>query len=409
LVVTLGVALACCDPVKGAKVNLQLANDDVPIHGRFLDPAGRPLVGARVRLDRLMIPRQRDLGAHLHRLKQAGSIFNMPNYERSLYRPQIPGLTSETQTDGDGRFTLTGLGRDRLAELRVSAPGVVDTTITVMTRDGPDVDAARLPNGKPTQVIYGAGFTLQLRPGRTIKGRVIDRDSREPIPGMRVGPLQNVVNEFSSSLYPWVTDEKGRFTITGLDPEILGSNRIHRLIVAATTPGLPYQTAWVEAKGDAEVLIECRRGIPFRLKLVDEQGRPVEAEVTYIDVQPNPDVMHDEVIWPVGWAARKVDGTYQGYVLPGPGAVLVKTPSGSGYRSARVDPKTFFAPGRTNWTKEEQITAYGTEQTLTTSQGRYIGTTYRGSRIHQRDYAAIVLVNPPPSSGPLQLSATVVR
>jgi hypothetical protein len=79
----------------------------------------------------------------------------------------------------------------------------------------PDVAIALLPDGKPTEVIYGAGFTLQLRPGRTIKGRVIDRDSREPIPGMWVGPLQNAVNEFSSSLYPWVTDAKGRFTITG--------------------------------------------------------------------------------------------------------------------------------------------------------------------------------------------------
>jgi hypothetical protein len=243
----------------------------------------------------------------------------------------------------------------------------------------------------------------------TVKGLVRDRVSREPIPGMWVGPLQNAVNEFSSKLYPWVTDEKGRFTITGLDPRISEWDKTYRTIVAAATPGLPYETAWVEAKGDAELLIECRRGIPYRLRLVDEQGRPVEAKVTYVDVQPNADVVHDEVIWPVSWAARKADGTYEGFVLPGPGAVLVQTRWSLNYRPAHVDPKAFFAPGRANWTEEEQISAYGTHDILTTCHGRYIGTTYRGPTVDQRDYSAIVLVNPPPNSGPLELSATVVR
>jgi beta-lactamase regulating signal transducer with metallopeptidase domain len=407
------------DPVKGTALNLQLATDDVPIHGRFLDPAGRPLVGARVRLSRLRIPMRRDLDAHLALVTKNHAIYILIDYERDLDPDLVPGLTSQTRTDADGRFKLSGLGRDRLAELRVSAPGVVDTTLTVMTRDAPDIGTHPFPNGKTTGVIQGAGFTLQLKPGRTIKGRVIDRDSHEPIPGMWVGPLQNAVNEFSSKLYPWVTDANGRFTITGLDPAILepetilmaGSHQqnFNRLIVAAAPPGLPYQTAWAEAKGNAEVVIECRRGIPFHLRLVDEQGRPVEAKLTYVDVQPNADVIHDEVVWPVSRAARKADGTYQGFVLPGPGAILVETRWALNYRPARVDPKAFFAPGRTNWSPEEQISAYGTQDTLTTSNGRYIGTIYRGWTITQRDYTAIVLVNPPPNSGPLQLSATLVR
>jgi beta-lactamase regulating signal transducer with metallopeptidase domain len=399
------------DPVKGEEVRLQLTKDDVPIHGRFLDPDGRPLAGARVRLTRLMIPRQRNLDAHLDLITKDTALLLSIDYERELYRPSLvllPGLTTETRTNADGRFTMLALGREWLAQLSVSAPGVVDTTLTVMTRDAPDVGILPI-DGKTTQVVYGAGFTLKLKPGLTLRGRVIDRDSREPIPGMWVGPLQNAVNEFSSSLYPWVTDEKGRFTITGLDPRILEWDISYRTIVAAATPGLPYQTGWVEAKGDAEVLLECRRGIPFRLKLVDEQGRPVEAKVTYVDVQPNADVVHDEVIWPVNRAARKADGTYEGFVLPGPGAVLVQTSWDLNYRPAHVDPKAFFAPGRTNWTEEEQISAYGTHDTLTTCQGRYIGTTYRGATVDQRDYSAIVLVNPPPDSGPLQLSATVVR
>ena len=391
------------DPVKGTDLALQLAKDDVPIHGRFLDPAGRPLAGARVRLTALMIPQQRDLDAHLDRESKFSDV-NMTDYERSLYRPDlVPALIAETRTDSDGRFTMSGLGRDRIADVTVSAPSVVDTYLTVMTRDAPDVRTRHDFKGKTTQVIYGAGFTIKLEPGRTIKGRVIDRETREPIHGMWVGPQQNALNGFSLSVYPRVTDEQGRFTITGLNSSI-----DKQVVVAVAAPGLPYQTAVVEVEGDSEALINCMRGIPFHLKLIDEQGRPVEAEVTYVDVQPNPNIVHDEAHWPVSRAARKADGTYDGYVLPGPGAVLVDTGRGSGYRPARVEPKAFFAPGRTHWTPEEQVSAYGTLDTLTTCQGRYRGTIYRGSSIDQHAYAAIVLVNPPANSGSLELSATVV-
>ncbi len=83
--------------------------------------------------------------------------------------------------------------------------------------------------------------------------------------------------------------------------------------------------------------------------------------------------------------------------MPGPGAVLVKTP-GRSYRPAHVDPKAFFAPGRTKWTTPlERISTYGTHYTL------QIG----GGWTDQNDYAAIVLVNPARNSAPLELSATV--
>ena len=201
------------DPVKGAEVNLYLAKDDVPIRGRFLGPDGKPLAGARVRVTGLGIPIDRDLDAHLAREKQR-SLYTLTSYGRELWQPPpFPGLAIETRTDADGRFTLTGLGRDRLADLRVTAPTVVDTQLQVMTRDGPDVGT--LPNGEgnPTHVIRGAGFTLKLEPGLTVTGRVIDRDTREPVPGMWVGPLQNAVNTFSSRDAPTI---EGGLRLAGL-------------------------------------------------------------------------------------------------------------------------------------------------------------------------------------------------
>lgn len=391
------------DPVKGAELELQLVADDVPLHGRFLDPDGRPLSGARVLLTNLMIPRNRDLDAHLDRESKA-SIFNSTDYEREFYQPQWPGLVVEARTDADGRFTMSGLGRDRLATLTVSAPTVVDTSLTVMTRDRPDIGTRRGQDGKPMHVIHGSGFTVKLKPGLTIKGQVIDRDTRQPIAGMWLGPIQNPISGVSASLYPWISDQNGRFTITGVDPIRLQIKRddSRRVVMAVSPPGFLYQTAGAVFDADSELLIECPRGIPFRLKVVDEQGSPVDAEVVYSAVQPNPHTIrripHDERQWPNASAARKAAGTYEGFVQPGPGAVLVKTKRDLKFGSAHVSPKAFFAPGRTDWTNQERISTYGTEDHLMTDRGWE----------DQRDYAAIVLINPSPDSGPLELTATVV-
>ena len=400
---------APADRIKQNEFVLRLAKDDVPIHGRILDANGRPLAGAHVRFTGLMIPRERDLDAHLAREATLPLDASPDEGERSFYyRPhQIRELVAETSTDADGRFTMSGFGRDRLVSLEVSKPGVVDTSLTVMTRDAPNVGVRPNFNGLTTAVIYGTGLTLLLDPGWTISGVVRDADSQEPIAGIWVGiGSENFLpSRTKDENYPrdgvlshrTTTDADGRFRITGL--HLLPAKRT---VTAASAPGMPYQSAAVFVQGDGPVMIECRRGIPFRLKLVDEQGRPVEAEVTYLDVAPNPHAPTGFCYpcrTPLSRTSRNVDGTYQGFVVPGPGAILVETPGRAGYRPACVDPKAFFAPKRTVWTAQERITAYGTQGTLSTSCGLHF----------QDDYAAIVLVDPAPNSASLELAATVMK
>lgn len=389
-------------PANGENLELQLGTD-APIHGRFLDADGRPLAGAVVRLDELMIPVKRDLDVHLEIEKKLSPVSN-GDYERTLRRPGlIPGLRTETQTDVDGRFKFSGIGRDRIVQLSVSAPSVVDTELKVMSRDGPNVQT-RLGGSirdfpeSLHWVIHGGGFELQLKRGLTITGLVSDRETGRPIPGMWVGWRGEALSGLNSGTYPRVTDENGRFRVTGLDPRLLEWKEHDRTFTAVAQPGLPYQTATGVVDDDLDVLIECPRGIPFRLKVLDEQGQPVDADVTSVNVQPNP---HGLVggRGPVSRAAKKGDGTYEGFVVPGPGALLVKTPAQANYRPAHVDPKAFFAPGRTEWTPQEQISSYGTQDTLSTTD----------AWINQHDYSAIVLVNPEMNSGALDLTATVAK
>jgi hypothetical protein len=385
--------------VNPCDLTLRLGKGDVPIHGRFLDADGQPLAGARVQVNQLMIPLKRDLDAHLELVKNLPPSFaEGPDYERWLFHPElIPGLTGEVQTDADGRFTLKGMGRDRLVALDVSAPSVIaNHWVVVMTRDGSDVEIGKLPNGKANGTIYGAGFTLQLQRAKSISGVVLDRDTRHPIPGMIVGSGSGYARDGVRSNQT-VTDALGHFTITGLDPDS-GPQKI----TAQSAPGMAYKSAAIEVEGNGPVIIQCRRGIPFHLKLVDEQGNPVEAEVTYCDVRPNPNAPSSN--WfpcrtPLSRAAQTADGSYQGFVVPGPGAVLVRTPDREDYRPACVDPKAFFAPGRTQWTEQEQISDYGNRETVITSIGW----------LNQDHYAAIVLVNPSADSGPLELQATVIK
>lgn len=396
------------NPVRPGEIALRLAADDVPLRGRLLGPDGRPLAGARVRPAQLMVPARRDLDEYIRYVTQDESaVMNGPSFQQYLALPApLPGSPQEQRTDADGRFTLSGLGRDRVVHLDLSGPGVVETTITVMTRDVPDIGTQRF-QGKSTAVTYGATFSAQLKPGLTIRGRVRDHETQQPIAGMWVGWGRDTINGLSSGTYPRTTDAEGRFVIEGLSPAVLEMEDDRRVIVAVSSPGVLYQAgfATVPARETpaAEVLIECRRGIPFRLKLVDDQGQPVTAEVTYRAVTPNPHVpqatSHYGESVPIGHAAHRGGGIYEGFVLPGPGAVLIQTPPRDGYRPASVDPQEFFAPGRTYASDLERRTSYGTTETLLSG----------GGQLAQRDYSAIVLVNPPADSKPLDLSATLRR
>jgi hypothetical protein len=80
---------------------------------------------------------------------------------------------------------------------------------------------------------------------------------------------------------------------------------------------MTYLPAGVEAAGDSPAVIYCTRGIPFRLKLVDEKGEPVDAEVTYYDVTPNsfaPRAYCYPCYKPLNRAAKQADGTYCGVI-----------------------------------------------------------------------------------------------
>lgn len=359
---------------------LRLGRDDVPVRGRIVDHEGLPIARAHVRLVALWVPR--DSVAHARPRHPA----RFEDYRMIRVKNLLPGVNRDVDTDSDGRFTMPGLGRDRLAALWVSGPGIVNASFTVIVGDGPEVEILQ----ENREIPQPGPFTLRLMAGYTVDGLVRDRDTLEPIAGMEV------TDGRSDSVF---TDAKGWFTLATLDP------RDQRPQVRAwSPPGMCYLTGQSRIDVVPDVVIECQKGIPFRLKVVDEAGAAIDGDVEYVPVAPN-SLFADwgrELAysgWPLSVGVRKAPGVYEGFVMPGPGAVLVTVPDASGYRPAHVDPKAFFAPGRANWTDDELASTYGTHDTLSI-----------GPRsVNQRDYAAIVLVDPPVGAKPLELTATLLR
>lgn len=396
---------------KRQTLELQLARDDVPVRGQLLGTDGNPLAGARVRLTHIMIPRNRDLTEFLDHWSKAhvsATFMTGINYKRQINKHfELMDLRSELVTDAEGRFELSGIGRDRIAQFEVTAPSIVTTRIQVMTRESESVGILLdgfEGKGNPTQTIYGANFSAKLKPGLTVAGVVRDRETKQPIAGMWV-----TTGGYSPLTAPQqtdgvvVTDADGRFTIRGLDPKLLEYEKEStRSISAIPQPGVLYLKASTFFAKDQDTVIETVRGIGYRLQVVDENGEPVRAKVEYLRIHPNSIGL--EMIDSVGGgadgflnhAALSDDGTYQGFVLPGPGAVVVSVP-GNKYRPASVDPKKFFAPGKT-WHDSSTYT-YGTHSVLATG----------GGWTDPRQYEAVILVNPSPDSEPLDLTATLLR
>ena len=74
---------------------------------------------------------------------------------------------------------------------------------------------------------------------------------------------------------------------------------------AIPRPGGQHFMANGTIERDADVVIECARGIAFRLKLSDEQGKAVAGTVEYYTIDPNPHA--EELIRPDGHVGLRAD------------------------------------------------------------------------------------------------------
>ena len=118
----------------------------------------------------------------------------------------------------DGRFKLTGIGRDRIADLIVSGPGVATTEVHVFSRNEAEirtVDRAMLR--RQSFIVHAPNFQLAPAPSKRVEGVIRDKDSGKPIAGLDIQAA--VFDERSMIPDPGIaatTDREGRYRLDGL-------------------------------------------------------------------------------------------------------------------------------------------------------------------------------------------------
>src|SRR5262249_35086152 len=136
---------------------LQLVRDDVPIHGRVLDTQGRPVAGVTVRLGRVSVLKAEvDPDAML-----ASDKVDTAQISASYGNDDViwPGGQNTWTSDGDSRFEVKGVGRDRLGLLSFHGPAVEDGRVYVMAR--PD-KARGLSSPQPNRATDAMGHALKI-------------------------------------------------------------------------------------------------------------------------------------------------------------------------------------------------------------------------------------------------------
>jgi RNA polymerase sigma factor (sigma-70 family) len=295
-----GPAWASLESLGKGELTLRLVRDDVPVKGRVLDLQGRPVEGTRIRLD------------YIHRGKDYGD---------QLWQNAWTGLSKDVKTDKEGRFTLTGVGRDRVVVLHVEGPTIEHKVVKVRTRAG------------EAQVEVIAG------PTKPIEGTVRAKDTGKPLAGVVIYGGEEAHHRGVRA----VTDKHGRYRLVGL-------SKASRYEVKVYLPGdLPYLGTLARLE-DSEGLkpikadFELRRGVEVRFRLIDKQtGKPVRASVQYTPLQSNP--FYREAELHPGWIPTRVwrrihtadqDGVFHLVAYPGPGLITALVQGTGAYLPARI-------------------------------------------------------------------------
>jgi beta-lactamase regulating signal transducer with metallopeptidase domain/protocatechuate 3,4-dioxygenase beta subunit len=269
---------------------ISLVRDDVPITGRLLDLEGRPVAGASIRVDSLWTAE--NPGAVDKWLKDLESGPVDGEQPRSHYFPiseQCPGIeapvaAARATTDADGRFRLTGLGRDRLAILDITGPSIALRRVQVVTRTMASVKGRHLDEpGLQDATYYGASPTIVAEPGRPIEGVVRDADTQAPIPGAvvtamnRSGSIMSIEGLITAS-----TDAEGRYRLIGLPK---GDGHVLSVYPSLDQPYFVTDFLKVPAGPGIEPVrfdVALHRGVWIDGRVTDAKtGQPVRAAIHY--------------------------------------------------------------------------------------------------------------------------------
>jgi RNA polymerase sigma factor (sigma-70 family) len=294
------VTAAGCGPawaVNPGKIEdnpLRLARDDVSVSGRVLDLQGQPVAGATVRVLALKVSPEGKLDKWLEAVKvRRDGLYTEYEYLPMFAHRDLAHFLPPVTTDKDGRFRITGIGRERAVALIVEGPTIETQEVNALTRAG--IEPVRLPvfndPFSEERIIYHpATFNHVAAPCRVISGVVRDKATGKPIAGAVVQAEPPVGNPIV--FIHTTADKDGRFRLTGLPrlPRPLRENAV----IALPPDGEPYlavQRGLPEDKDTkpATFNFDLPRGVWLEGQVKDKAtGQGVEARLGYFVFQGGP-------------------------------------------------------------------------------------------------------------------------
>ncbi len=310
---------------------------DAAVSGRIVNLEGRPVPGVVVRPIGIAMNEKEDLQG----IVAAAESGKLPTLNNDLLPRQIfssvgvPGLPARVTTDADGRFRLTGVGRERVVELMLSGPRIESDFLFVMTREGKPFRVPDHPGAELEHRVYPMTFQHVVSPPQPLVGTVRDGATGKPVAGARIdvgmGPL---MIETSGA--------DGSYRYDSLPGLMFRDPREREFIVTVLPPaGEPYlpvmkRGAIGRPSEPRRLDITLTRGVWAEGKVTHKQtGKPVRAELEYYPDVKNPSLA--QYLDPPSqvfansqmFFKTKADGTFRIPVLPGRGAVGARASSGT--------------------------------------------------------------------------------
>jgi RNA polymerase sigma factor (sigma-70 family) len=311
-------------------LTLRLVDDDMPITGQIVDLEGKPVAGATLSVLQIKAAPRDDLGPWLQAVHSPIKGFERLSGNLELkYFSWFTIGPSKVTTDGQGRFRLTGIGRNRLVQVQLEGTGLATLDLQILTRPEKTIKAIEdEEHGVPLTfaIYYGANFRHVAIPTRPVVGVVRDKDTKKPLQGAIIVSS----NHFSSEDGEFVrttTDDQGCYRLTGM-PKGTGNK-----VLIVPPADLPYPRIMANVPDspglDPVTLdIELKRGVWIEGKITDKvTGKPAQGDVgvEFRPLESNPNVRHYVGFTGIPFHFGKVneDGTYKVVGLRGPGLVAV--------------------------------------------------------------------------------------
>jgi RNA polymerase sigma factor (sigma-70 family) len=336
----LPVGYGHCSIIEEEKTAVRVPLDDVAIDGKVQNLEGQPVAGATIRVIGLYEPKGADLGAWYDDVKD-GKLGQQLIYDHliafesdELIDGVLNPLYRPVTTGKDGSFKLRGIGRERVALVRIESDGIETTDVMLMTRDGTAVlptPVRRQENGLPRSTqgryaVYGSTAKITVAPSRPIVGMIRDMDTGKPLVGAVVQLTSAGGVEFRTpERIRTRTDAEGRYKLTGApvrrDCEISVEGPADQPYLAAAvevpkTPGLEAVT----------VDLKLKRGIWATVRVFDKtDNSPVAGDLHYFIAGDNPHLKDvPNLLVKRVRKVRVTDETFRIPVLPGKGILAVE-------------------------------------------------------------------------------------